>query len=184
MRRRHLGVAVALVTLLALGACASESTPGDNAPSASLGPEAAPGPEATRPRVQAERGEPVAVLGDPTSSGGSIEIHSLTRDSEQLVTLRFSLVNEGTDSVDVANRFGGVGSRSMEGVYLVDPDGLKKYLTVLDGDDRCLCSTNLFNVESGERLDLFATFAAPPPAVTSLTVVVPSFEPANGIPVE
>lgn len=99
------------------------------------------------------------------------------------MTLRLVLVNSGTKDVTTANRFTGSTGRTLDGVYLIDPDGLKKYLTVLDAKENCVCSDNLVNVQPGERLDLFATFAAPPPEVKTVTVVVPSFEPINGVPV-
>lgn len=105
----------------------------------------------------------------------------MRRDSPQLVTLRFALLNKGTTNVTVGNRFGGLGSRNVSETYLVDPDGLKKYVTVLDAKGDCVCSGNLFDVKPGERLDLFATFAAPPPEVKAVTVVVASFQPLNGI---
>lgn len=122
----------------------------------------------------------IATVGDPKSKEGGIELYSLRRDRD-LVTLRFTLVNNGTESVSVANRFGGAGSRSFTGVYLIDPVAKKKYLTVLDAEGNCVCSSNLTNVEPGERLEAFATFAAPPPSVEKVTVVIPSFQPADNV---
>lgn len=178
-----------LVLAISLGGCGLRETASPKS-SSTAGPvtaQVSPGAStssASTPKVTggADR-TPIASTGDPASSAGGIEILSLKRDSAQLVTLRLALVNSGSKDVTTANRFGGTGSRNLSEVYLVDPDGLKKYLTVLDAKDSCLCSTNLFNVQPGERLDLFATFAAPPPEVKTVTVVVPSFQPINGVPV-
>lgn len=187
MRRHDLNpkLAVALVVVTVLGACSGSSPTPTAAPtSAGDRPNASSTPSSSfaTPRTSAAAGPPIATTGDPTSAAGAIEIASLRRDSPQLVTLRFALVNSGTKDVGVANRFGGAGSRSMTDVALVDPDGLKKYLTVLDEKDQCLCSTNLTNVPAGGRLDLFATFAAPPAEVKAVTVIVPSFQPLNDVP--
>lgn len=183
VRRHHLNpkLAVALAFVTVLGACSGSSptpTAAGDRPNASSTPPSS----AATPRTSAAAGPAIAATGDPTSAAGAIEIASLRRDSPRLVTLRFALVNSGTKDVTVANRFGGNGSRAMTDVALVDPDGLKKYLTVLDEKDQCLCSTNLSNVPAGQRLDLFATFAAPPAEVKAVTVIVPSFQPLNGIP--
>ncbi len=184
MRSHHLNpkLAVALAFATVLGACSGSSPSPAAAPTSAATRQTASSTSTATPKTSAAAGPAIATTGDPTSPGGSIEVASLRRDSPQLVTLRFALVNSGTKEVTVANRFGGTASRAMTDVALVDPDGLKKYLTVLDEKGDCLCSTNLFNVPPGQRLDLFATFAAPPAEVKMVMVIVPTFQPLNGIP--
>jgi len=181
--RRSLFV-IAMTTLLVLGAC-SESN--DEAPSANEGTtttEASKGTGSESKAGSDEGDRPpekvIASMGDPKAEGGGIEITSLRREGD-LATLRFTLVNNGAKSASVANRFGGVGSRSFSGVYLIDPAAKKKYLTVQDAAGDCVCTTNLFDVDPGERLEAFATFAAPPPNVEKVTVVIPSFQPADNV---
>lgn len=181
-RASRVSVLVATV-LLALAGCSDDDTDSGQEASTNSTVEARGQTSATSDR-SGSNDKPVATLGDPRSTGGGIEIYSLRRETDRLVTLRFALVNQGTEDARVDSRFGGTGSRSMEEVYLVDPDGLKRYLTVLDSEDRCLCSTNLFNVEPGERLEAFATFAAPPREVKAVTVVIPTFQPASNVPIE
>lgn len=178
--------AVLTVALLA-GACsgADDKTADtkSDVPTSSVSASSIKEASATQPSKAATtaEGPAIATSGDPTSTAGGIEITSLKRDSGQLVTLRFFLVNKGTK--DVTMSLGdSTGARDVSGVYLVDPDGLKKYLTVQDAQAKCLCSTNLFNLKPGDRLNLFATFPAPPPEVKTVTVVVPSFQPLNDVP--
>jgi hypothetical protein len=57
---------------------------------------------------------------------------------------------------------------SVDGVRLLDTKNRKAYLVASDSRDRCLCSRDLnsIQVQSGETHSFFATFAAPPAAVT------------------
>jgi len=185
---RVVALAAALTVALSAGACSRPSDDKADTTSgvvttvqASTGVKGATDTGRSQTTTKAER-TVIATSGDPASPAGGIEVSSLKRDSGQLATLRFALVNNGAKDVTVANRFGGAGSRNVSGTYLVDPDGLKKYLTVEDAAGDCLCTSNMFNVGPGERLELFATFPAPPPEVKAVTVVVPSFQPVNGVP--
>lgn len=182
-------VSAVLVLAVMLGGCGlrDKANPTSSSTAAPFTTQASPGvtrPPPSTPKSSGNAGgTPIATAGDPASPDGGIEILSLKRDSAQLVTLRLVLVNSGTKDVTTANRFSGSTGRSLTGLYLIDPGGLKKYLTVLDAKESCVCSDNLSNVQPGGRLDLFATFAAPPPEVATVTVVIPSFQPISGVPV-
>ena len=74
---------------------------------------------------------------------------------------------------------------SVDGVKLIDTKNRKAYLVASESGGRCLCSTgvNVISVETGETYSFYATFAAPPAAVTDLEVNVPRFGAIPRVPV-
>src|SRR5205814_2380250 len=89
---------------------------GENAAPAQSGPGIQPG-------------TPAAVA--ETSTDGTtlkLEIESLKRGDGDLVTAKFKVTNTGTDSFYSLSKWGS--SSTIDGVYLVDPAGKKKYLPV------------------------------------------------------
>ncbi|HST84689.1 MAG TPA: hypothetical protein VLL08_23325 [Kineosporiaceae bacterium] len=74
---------------------------------------------------------------------------------------------------------------SVDGVYLLDAGGAKRYLAARNAAKGCVCSGNLSStfVSPGSGVVLTTVFAALPTEVTSVDVVVPGFGSFNGLAV-
>ena len=74
---------------------------------------------------------------------------------------------------------------SVDGVYLLDATGAKRYLAARNANQGCVCSSDLSStfVSPDSGVVLTTLFAALPPQVTSVDVVVPGFGPFNGVAV-
>jgi len=122
---------------------------------------------------------------DGTEPGISIVIQDLKRDESNSVTLRFQLVNESGKPFHPGCKWREASNRACEevgGVHLIDNANKKKYLVVRDSAGKCACST-VQQVKAGARSNLWAKFAAPPANVEKVTVVVPDFQPIDGVPI-
>lgn len=81
---------------------------------------------------------------------------------------------------------GGVDARyDASGIALVDGEGQKLYLPVLDSGGTCLCSGDYGAIETppGGTLNVDATFGGVPDDVEALDVRVPNFPVIAGVPV-
>lgn len=78
------------------------------------------------------------------------------------------------------------GPYSVDGIRLVDSRSRKAYLVASETGGRCLCSNDLntLSLKPGDTYDFYATFAAPPAAVTELDVNVPRFGAIPRVPVQ
>ena len=120
-----------------------------------------------------------------TEPGVSIVIQDLKRDESNSVTLRFQLVNESGKFFHPGCKWREASNRACEeigGVHLIDNANKKKYLVVRDSTGKCVCSV-VQQVKAGARSNLWAKFAAPPANVEKVTVVVPDFQPIDGVPI-
>ncbi|HYU13273.1 MAG TPA: hypothetical protein VEK82_11895 [Stellaceae bacterium] len=120
-----------------------------------------------------------------TEPGISIVIQDLKRDESNSVTLRFQLINDSGKSFHAGCKWREASNRACEeigGVHLIDNANKKKYLVVRDNTGKCACSV-MPQVKAGARANLWAKFAAPPANVEKITVVVPDFQPIDGVPI-
>jgi hypothetical protein len=120
-----------------------------------------------------------------SEAGISIVIQDLKRDESNSVTLRFQVINETTKSFDPGCKWREASNRACEeigGVHLIDNANKKKYLVVRDSTGKCVCSV-VRQVRAGARSNLWAKFAAPPANVEKVTVVIPDFQPIDGVPI-
>ena len=180
--------------LLALSACSSS----DDGQSASLSNDE-PNQEAgqtaedvTQEDVTQEEVEPAdeelpIIASNVGSVGGQkmrLDVNSLVMNEEGLLELNFmistlpgedtSFIHNGAFSEPDIDR----SNDDYSGVYLVDDVNKLKYLTVLDEAEACLCS----EYESFDnQAHLCAMFPPPPDDVTSITVVVPHFQPLPNV---
>jgi len=141
-----------------------------------------PAPEAT-PATQAPSALATADGEDP---GVRVEVQQLKRNSGGTVTLRFSLINDSDKGFDINNKLGGSNYSGFDVslVHLVDAVGKKKYLVILDSEEKCLCSNNISaSLGPGSRMNLWAKFPAPPENVEKITVVIPHFIPMDDVPI-
>ena len=120
-----------------------------------------------------------------TEPGISIVIQDLKRDESNSVTLRFQLINESGKFFHPGCKWREASNRACEevgGVHLIDNANKKKYLVVRDSTGKCVCSV-VQQVKAGARSNLWAKFAAPPANVEKVTVVIPDFQPIDGVPI-
>ena len=129
--------------------------------------------------------------------GITLAINQLRRSDPNTVTLIFSIANRGDKPFTFDWTWGELGfvrvgdalSFDMSGVYLVDPEGKKKYLVLRDTNKGCICTTGILKagealkgLDAGQETTMFAKFPAPPASVTKLTVAVPHFPALDGVP--
>ena len=123
---------------------------------------------------------------DGDQDGVQVVIKSLKRNEGDTVTLRFQVTNKSDSefgrTCQVKDPNGNDDCGVLSGVYLIDQPNKKKYLVVRDSDGKCICA-NLENIGKGKSQNLWVTFAAPPAETQKVTVVVPTFEPIDGVPI-
>jgi hypothetical protein len=122
-----------------------------------------------------------------------VDIMALQRDGAVVnLTLRVSNLGQGVQAMQIAQTFDdgeqnthGNGPFSLDGIYLVDGVGRKKYLVARDSSGQCLCDNDLSNafVERGTSLGLSASLAAPPRTVRRVDVFVPHAGTFRSVPI-
>ena len=114
-----------------------------------------------------------------------VEVRDLKRGDGDTVTLRLRLVNESGDVFDASCSLREYGANdncgTFSGAYLLDAANKKKYLVVRDTEGVCVCS-GIAGLDDGKKTNIWATYPAPPLDVTAMTVIVPLFEPIEGVP--
>ena len=128
---------------------------------------------------------PVATTaGTGTVAGVTLEAFDLRRTGEFAI-LRFGLHNTGSEPFHPNDKFQAPELKTprihdFSGVTLRDPPAQKQYLPLRDATGFCLCSGAItFDgpLEAGVTDVFWVGFPAPPPATTSVEVVVPNFPP-------
>ena len=113
-----------------------------------------------------------------------MEIQEFKRVSGGTIMLRFSLINDADQTLNVGYDFGS-GSTSdigtVGGVHLIDAVGKKKYFVVRDSNNTCDCSRGIKDIAAKTRANLWARFPAPPDSVEKITVIVPHFSPMDDV---
>jgi len=115
-----------------------------------------------------------------------IEVRDLKRGEGGVATLRLRLVNDSQTTFkslcEMRDPEFSDSCGEFTGVYLLDAANKKKYTVVRDSEKNCVCST-IDEVAAGKKMNLWATFPAPPEGVANVTVVVPLFEPIEKVPI-
>jgi len=127
-----------------------------------------------------------------------LEIVSLQRSgATAALTIRLAVPSSygGSDSAQIADTFDDGVSESdrdpgqaydtVDGISLIDSTNRKRHLVARDARGTCVCDENLSStfVEQGSPMLLSATFAAPPPDVDVIDVVIPKFGTFKDVPV-
>ncbi|MFE0105436.1 hypothetical protein [Streptomyces sp. NPDC059009] len=116
--------------------------------------------------------------------GLDLKITSAKRDEGGFVTVEGSVTNGGSkawvgaswrgDERELAKNGG-----SLAGASLVDATGKKKYLVLRDTQGGCLCTKFTGGVLSGQSVDWFAQFPAPPEGTNKVSFQVGAMPPAS-----
>jgi hypothetical protein len=189
----------ALPLVLALALLAAGCSGGDKGGAQAKAGEAQAQPTTTTaPAAAAPAPAPVVASADRGDLPGlTLAVNQLRRSDPNTVTLIFSIANKGDKPFSFDWTWGEFGfveagdalSFDMSGVYLVDPEGKKKYLVLRDKNKGCICTTGILKagealkgLDVGQQTTMFAKFPAPPPSVTKVTVSVPHFPALDGVP--
>ena len=179
------GIGPVLAVLLLLGACSSSDREGRTGEGA-VSEEGEPvKPEDVTPGTQTQAPEDLPVVASTKGSAKGqpilLEINGLQQTSDTLVTLNFTVSTQTPGDFFNHPFFFAEPGKDMDdysGVYLLDEVNRKKYLPVLDSNGVCLCT----QYSSFTDLQVaYATFAAPPEDVETMTVVVPGFQPIRNV---
>ncbi|MDR2014092.1 MAG: hypothetical protein LBP99_00510 [Azoarcus sp.] len=129
--------------------------------------------------------QPIAVL-QGKKPGTRLEILSLKRSDDDMLTLRLAYVNEAQGKVLNGDLPGlTVGGDSGHGnmIFLMDFSHKKRYAVVADSSGKCLCTTNFFapsnwTFDPGRKV-VWAKYPAPPDAMTRISVLIGEEEPID-----
>ncbi|MGA4851005.1 hypothetical protein ACOBQB_33970 [Streptomyces sp. G5(2025)] len=123
------------------------------------------------------------VLAEAKDDGVTLVITSANRDGGGFVTVSGKVTNTSGglwtggqwrgDEQELQKNGG-----SVAGASLVDGVGKKRYLVLRDTSGRCLCTKFEGGLDSGQTVDWFAQFPAPPEATNKVTFQVGSMPPA------
>ncbi|WP_328506195.1 hypothetical protein [Streptomyces sp. NBC_00391] len=181
-RRTVTAVAIATGLLLTVAGCGGGGDDkADNSPSSSA---PAKNPDTTSGDDEPDAPTENTVLAESKDGDIGLTITSAVRDSGGFVTVSGTVTNSGSRLWTAAdwrgdeNELRGNAS-SVAGASLVDQNGKKKYLILRDTEGRCLCTRFTGGVKTGETVDWFAQFPAPPQDTTSVDFQVGSMPPAT-----
>jgi hypothetical protein len=130
----------------------------------------------------------IIATADGEKSGTRVEVTELKRASDNTVTLKFAMVNDGSDRHSISYDYGdgqqgATDYATIGGVTLVDGANKKKYFVVRDSENNCLCSRGLKDIPASSRANLWAKFPAPPDDVQKISIVIPHFGPIDDVPI-
>ena len=170
--------------------CTRAETNTSRAESATVATAPSPAPPAAAPAAapaaptSTTAGGAIAVA-DGEQSGVRAEVTELRRSSGGTVNLKFTVVNDSSESVSFGYNFveKDKGYGDISGVHLIDQEGKKKYFVARDSEGNCVCSRDQKDLPAGEKRNLWAKFPAPPAEVKKISVVIPRFSPMDDVPV-
>jgi hypothetical protein len=177
------------VTVIVLLLAAATAQPASQAVASQQQPTATtvPAPTPSGVVASAEKGD---------LPGITLTIDQFRRSDRNTVTVVFTIGNKDGEPPTFDWTWGELGiievgnalAFDMSGVYLLEPEGKKKYLVLRDTKGRCICSTGIFRsgtstgLTPGTAATMFAKFPAPPTSVTKMAVAVPHFPVLDGLP--
>jgi hypothetical protein len=165
-----------VVTFACVCACCTSSA-------YAAGPTAVAPPKQAAPAVAATPAvaKPIAST-DGEAPGTRIDVQQLKRIGGDALMLKFIVHNDGETPLS-RDTFYGVRGASVDGIYLVDLAGKKKYNVITDADRNCLCSSGFTDTAPHSSVVLWAKFPTPPDNVTKIGVVIPHFVPMDDVPI-
>jgi hypothetical protein len=111
-----------------------------------------------------------------------------------MVELRVTITNEGRRSTPDFEPYSsfddprlptGQGQYSLSGASLVDAEGERAYLTIVDSEGTCLCTGRLAQVAvaAGDSFEMYADFGGLPGDLDQVDVQVPGFPTVDSVPI-
>ena len=178
------------VLLAACGAKQETATSTTQAPPPAAQPAAVTPPTTSSAAPAAQPATSGAVAStDGEKAGTRVDITELKRTSGGTVTLKFVLVNNTDKKLPLSPEWLGdratVDSyRNVSAVHLIDPVNKKKYFVITDAEKKCVCSSNVDDVEPGGKVNLWAKFPAPPADVQKVSIEIPHFQPIDDVQIQ
>jgi hypothetical protein len=127
------------------------------------------------------------VIAEGNVPGQQVEVLDLKADGAGMVTLTLRITNNSDKSLVLRCALRDTGRNGdcsdVSGISLIDPVNKKRYLVVQDTKGNCLCTTTLTDLPAKGVATVWATFAAPPATVKTVSAIVPMFLPLAGVPV-
>jgi hypothetical protein len=193
----------ALAVLLAVGGCSSKSDDDPTAEASSTTQTTAEERGSTTESTE-EAEEAVDVLGSatgrlPASPNDStlvplrLDVTGLER-LEGMLELRVTVTNTGRRSTPDFEPYSsfddprlptGQGLYSLSGASLIDAEGERAYLTIVDSEGTCLCTGRLAQVAipAGDSFEMYADFGGVPDDLDQVDVQVPGFPTVASVPI-
>lgn len=190
MKRQIALVALAAAVIVGATACEpglSGDSGTDDLPTG--GSTRAPTGEAASPPPPPAAAGGVLASGEVHNDGNQLllEITGLLRQG-QTATLSFRITNLASPDYWMVHDNLGSGRNdfTVSGVTLVDPVNAQRYQIARSGgeDGPCACAdTWKVNLSEGDSADFFATYAAPPPDISTINVEFPLFGVFTDVPI-
>ncbi len=118
-------------------------------------------------------------------SGQQVEVVALKADGAGMVTLTLRITNNTDKKLELNCTLRDNGRngdcQDVSGISLIDAVNKKRYLVIQDSDRKCLCTTTLADLPGKGTTTVWAKFAAPPDDVKTVSVIVPLFQPLDGV---
>lgn len=168
----------------AAGATVSTTTTSDG----SGGSKQAPSGSKDEEVLASTKGQQPADPNDSTQVPLRMDVTGVERLSGDTVEVRFTLTN--TDDVAVYRPYSTLtdvtiasgGTYDVGGIALLDRPNDKKYLTLYDTENVCLCSDlRDVSIDPGKTVPMYADVTAPPESVDTVDLSFPGFAPLNGL---
>lgn len=124
---------------------------------------------------------------DGTAVALRLDVTSIKRLSGDTVEVTFDLTNTSEDSTykpydTMSDPTVIVANYDVGGMALLDRPDDKKYLTLYDTDEICLCSdVSELELEPGKTVSLYADLSAPPNSVDTVDLTMVGFDPITGL---
>ncbi|QXC60843.1 hypothetical protein KSP35_21385 [Aquihabitans sp. G128] len=128
---------------------------------------------------------------DPTLVPLRLDVRSVERLDGDTIEVRFAITNTGEDgdaTFEAWTELGddtitASGTYDVGGAALLDRPNDKKYLTLFDSKDVCLCTGGgaQLAIAPGTSAELYADITAPPESVKTVDLSLPGFKPVNGL---
>jgi hypothetical protein len=176
MRHRTIPTLAAAALLAGCGTTATVQERPEPEPVAATTSEPAPRPEPVEVESRTASWGPYAsvegTLMRPRRRGATIVVTLRLRGPEdRLVTLEGAF-DDGEEQAGTSN--------TVDGISVIDPQNGRRHTVARTPDGACVCSDRLGDL--AEEQTISATFAAPPPDVESIDVVVPQFGTFTDVP--
>ena len=150
-------------------------------------PEDASDSDGNQEQGGSDPGEPIARSATTSTTLGMnlrVDILSLERLENETLKLNIQVANESNNHYPFQDALGDMDNmHTPSQITLLDPESQTRHLSHKQSDGSCYCSSADGGISSGDSVNLWAMFPAPPEDVESMTVATPVTAPFFDIPI-